>query len=79
MAIGAVARGDIVVVHSTRHNMHGLYVVDSSGSGTFGANTVSVSTPEDAGNLSGGSKSKVTPLDKTLDILAVHTAASISA
>jgi len=79
MAIGAVARGDIVIVHSTRLGLHGLYVVDSSGSGAFGANTVKVSTSDDAGKLSGGDKSKVLSLDKTVDVFAVHTAASISA
>jgi hypothetical protein len=78
MAIGAVARGDLVVVHSQIRNLHGLFVVDSSGSGAFGANTVTVMALEDAGALAGGTKQKVHPLDKTVDILAVHTAASIS-
>jgi hypothetical protein len=79
MPVGAIGRGDLVVVHSTRHNLQGLYVVDSVGSGPFGANTVKVADPYDAGNLSGGDKSKVIPLDKTVDIFAVHTAATISA
>ena len=74
MAIGAVARGDIVVVHAATYGMHGLYVVDS-----VNGNIVSVTTMEDAGAVAGGAKGKIVPLNKTTDILSVHTASSISA
>jgi len=74
MAIGAVARGDLVVVHSTKYAMHGLFVVDS-----VAGNIVTVSKVEDANTVAGGSKTGLVPLDKTTDILSVHTASSISA
>lgn len=73
MAIGAVSRGDLVVVHSQIHGLHGLYVVDS-----VNGNIVSVLDPADAGALAGGPKNHAVPFDKTTSILAVHTAASIS-
>jgi len=74
MAIGAVARGDLVVVHSTTYGLHGLFVVDS-----VNGNIVSVTSLEDAGAVAGAPKGKIVPVNKTTDILSVHTASSISA
>ena len=75
MAIGAVARGDLVVVHSTKHNLHGLFVVDS-----VNANLLTITALDNGGVLAGGYKSSGMPVvDKTTDVFAVHTAASISA
>lgn len=74
MAIGAVARGDLVVVHSAVHGLHGLFVVDS-----VSGNQVLVFDPADPAALAGGAKSRAVPVDKTTAIFAVHTAASISA
>jgi hypothetical protein len=75
MAIGAVARGDLVVVHSTKLGLHGLFVVDS-----VNGNAITVALPENAGTQAGGYKATGTAVvDKTSEILAVHTASSISA
>lgn len=74
MAIGAVARGDLVVVHSQKLNLRGLFVVDS-----VSGNNVTVAPLDHAGALAGGTKAGFPTVDKTTDILAVHTAASISA
>jgi hypothetical protein len=74
VAIGAIARGDLVVVHSARLGVHGLFVVDS-----VSGNAVSVTKVEDANATAGGIKTNVIQLDKTTDILSVHTASSISA
>jgi hypothetical protein len=74
MAIGAVARGDVVVAHSTKLNVHGIFVVDS-----VAGNVVKVFDPEHAGAVAGGDKSQNIVLDKTTDILSVCTASSISA
>jgi hypothetical protein len=81
MAVGAVARGDLVVVHAPRFGSsgHGLFIVDTAGAGAFGANTVTVLPLDDVSALAGGVKSKALVLDKTADILAVHTSSSISA
>ena len=74
MAIGAVARGDLVVVHSQKLNLRGLFLVDS-----VSGNNVTVAPLDHAGALSGGDKARFPTVDKTADILSVHTASSISA
>lgn len=75
MAIGAVARGDLVVVHSPRHGLHGLFIVDA-----VNGNNVTITDVANVGALSGGYKTTGMPVvDKTTDILAVHAASSISA
>jgi hypothetical protein len=74
MAIGAVARGDLVVVHSAKLGLHGLYVVDA-----VNGNAVTITDASNSGALAGGHKTTGMPVvDKTTDILAVHTASSIS-
>ena len=73
MAIGAVARGDLVVVHSNKYNLRGLFIVDS-----VNGNLISVLKSEDANLVAGGTKANAVVIDKTTDILAVHTASSIS-
>src|ERR1700738_3455441 len=73
MAIGAIARGDLVVVHSDKFNLRGLFVVDS-----VNGNLISLFKAEDANLKAGGTKANVTIVDKTTDIVAVHTASSIS-
>jgi hypothetical protein len=73
MAIGAVARGDLVVVHSTKLNAHGLFVVDS-----VNGNAVTVMPLDHAQVQVGHVKSPAMTVDKTTEIFAVHTAASIS-
>jgi hypothetical protein len=75
VAIGAVARGDLVIVHSAKLAVHGIFVVDS-----VSGNAVTVTPVENAGALAGGTKAQNMPVvDKTTDILSVHTATSISA
>jgi hypothetical protein len=74
MAIGAVSRGDLVVVNSSKLALRGLFVVDS-----VNGNDVWVFTPDDANLASGGNRDNALHLDKSTDILAVHKAASISA
>jgi hypothetical protein len=75
MAIGAVARGDLVVVYAPRFGLSGLFVVDA-----VNGNAVTIAKLENAGVLAGGYKASGMPIvDKSTDIFAVHTAASISA
>jgi len=74
MAIGAIARGDLVVVHSTKLNLHGLYVADS-----VSGNNVTIAPVGHAGAVAGGPKGQFPTVDKTTEILAVYTASSISA
>jgi hypothetical protein len=71
-----VNRSDLVVVHAPRYGAsgHGLFIVDS-----VAGNVVKVLAPSHAGAVAGADKSQTLVLDKTTDILAVHTASSISA
>jgi hypothetical protein len=73
MAIGAVARGDLVVAHSTVHNIHGLFVVDS-----VSGNDVYLFPPDADSAVAGRNKASNLHIQKS-DILAVHTASSVSA
>lgn len=73
MAIGSVARGDLVVVHSGKLGLHGLFVVDA-----VNGNNITIAPLDHAGAVAGGYKAFAT-VDKTTEILAVHTASSISA
>jgi hypothetical protein len=74
MAIGAIARGDLVVVHALKLGLRGLFFVDS-----VNGNAVTVAPLDHSGALAGGTKANFPTVDKTVDILAVHTASSISA
>jgi hypothetical protein len=74
VAIGAVARGDLVIVHSAKLNLHGLFAVDS-----VNGNAITIAPLDHAGATAGGYKAGFATVDKTTEILAVHTAASISA
>jgi hypothetical protein len=73
MAVGAVARGDIVIVHSLSLGLHGLFVVDA-----VNKTRVTIAPPDHAGKVEGGHKGNFPTVDKT-DIFAVYKAASLSA
>jgi hypothetical protein len=74
MAIGAIARGDLVAAYSSKLGIQGLFVVDS-----VNGNLVKAFDLAHAGSLASADKTGDVVLDKTTDVLAVITASSISA
>lgn len=76
MAIGAIARGDLVIAVSQLLGQAGLYVVNSvSGDDVY----VFPVDKADASVVSGGDKTEVIHFHISTDVFAVHTASSISA
>lgn len=64
------ARGDLVLVHSTTHGLHGLFTVDA-----VKGKAVTIGEPGHTGLLKGGYKGSFPTIDKS-DIEAVYPASS---
>lgn len=74
MAIVAVARGDLVIVHNTSLGIHGMYLVDN-----VAGDAVRIADVADADARAGGDKSRFATVSLSNDILADIPAGSISA
>jgi hypothetical protein len=74
---GAIARGDLVIVHSNSHGLHGLFQVDA-----VNVNAITIAEPGHPGLVKGGYKGSFPTIDAA-DIHAVYPAvykaASLSA
>lgn len=76
MAVGAIARGDLVVAVSPLLGKAGLFVVNSvSGDDLY----VFPADSTDASVVAGGDKTEMIHFHISTDVFAVHTASSISA
>jgi hypothetical protein len=74
MAIGNPSRGDLVLVHSQKLGLHGLFAVDS-----INGNNLVVAPVDHAGITAGGYKAQFSTVDKTTEVFAHHAATSNSA
>jgi hypothetical protein len=74
MAITAVNRGDLVIVHNTSLGVHGMFLVDN-----VAGDAVRIADVGDADVRAGGDKSRFATVSLSQDILADIPAGSISA